>query len=579
MRLCLSLALPLAFTFPAVGAEPKDPLRYFPPQIDVVLKVEKPRALVEAVFKHDLAKEAQQLQFVRDFLDSANYRRFFQLLAHFEKQFGAPWPELIDKLAGGGMALGFKYAAGGNNPTLIAVQGTDEKTVARFFDLGLSLLEEELTRQGAKEMLKRKTYQGVECVQLDEDAVVARAGDVLFFANKGEALKAGLDQWAALRKEPNTPTIADTATKQAGGILPPNPAAWLWVNLKPVKELPEAKNVFATPRNDVVQTVLFAAILDVARRSDFVAAGLYADKGDFRITIRMPAGRTGMAPDVELHLPKDPKVGGTLPLLEPKGVLFSYSFYFDFGTFYQKREQIFPPQVAKDLGEGEKQVSRLLIGSNLPKFLSQLGVHYRVVVAQPETVAEYKTQPEQKLPAFAVVLSMRDPAVARLIKALIKGGVLAVGQTVALKPWDAEIAGVQAFGYSFPEQGKFPDDPQNLRFNYQPTFGAHKDQYILASNRGLLRELVGLLDREDRSKPANANAKARVYAAGVGGYANILPGQTLAATILGQAVKVGEARQQTEALFKLLEKLGTAGFEMDITDDRFRADLYLKTSK
>ena len=142
--------------------------------MDVLLKVEKPRALAEALLKHDLATRAQELQIVRDFLDSANFRRFFQLVAHFEKELGAPWPELIDRLAGGGMAIGFKYAAGGNNPVLVAVQGTDEETVARFFDLGRSVLEEELTRQGAKDRPKRKTYEGVEWVQLDKEALVAR---------------------------------------------------------------------------------------------------------------------------------------------------------------------------------------------------------------------------------------------------------------------------------------------------------------------------------------------------------------------------------------------------------------------
>lgn len=579
MRPILSLAVLLAFAVPVLQADSKDPLRFFPEGTDVVVKVEKPRALIESILKHDLAKEAQDLQLVRDLLDSANYRRFFQLVAHFEKELGAPWPELLEKLAGGGMGLGFKYAAGGNNPTLVVIQGTDEKTVARFFDLGVSLLEEELTRQGAKEMPKRKTYQGVECVQLDKDVVAARAGDVLLFANKGEALKAGLDQLAALRKDPRAASVASVATKQATAVLPPNPTAWIWVNLKPVKQLPAAKDVFTTPRNDVVQTVLFADVLDVARRSDFVAAGLYAEKGDFRLTVRMPAGRDGMAPDVELHLPKDPKVGGTLPLLEPKGVLFSYSFYFDFDALYRKREQILPPQVAKDFENGEKEISRFLIGSNLPKFLSQLGAHYRVVATRPEGVPGYKTQPDQKLPAFAVVVSMRDPAVAKTIKALVKGAALAAGQAASLEPWDEEVAGVPAFGYSFPDKGKFPDDPQNLRFNYQPTMGPHNDQYIFASNRGLFRELVALLDKEDRSTRSNANAQARVYAAGVGEYANIVPEQTLAATILGQAVKVGDARQQADALFKLLEKLGTGGFEMDITANQFRADLYLKTSK
>jgi hypothetical protein len=579
MRLLFSLAVALAFALPAARAESKDPLRFFSEQTDVVLKVEKPRALVEAVLKHDLAKDAQELQVVRELLDSANFRRFFRLVAHFEKELGAPWPELIDKIAGGGMAAGLRIVPEANAPVLLVVQGTDEKAVARFFDLGLSVLDEERARQGAPTPLPRKTYAGADCVELDKDAFVARAGDALLFSNNNQTLKAGIDQGAAAGKDPKAPSAATVAGKQAPGILPPNPTAWLWVNLKRVKELPQLKELFETPRANFILTLAGAGYLDVARRSDFVAAGLYAEGGNFRLAVRMPAGRDGMAPDVELHLPRDPAIGGTLPLLEPKGVLFSHSFYFDFDTLYQKRDKIFPPDLVKGFAEGEKQISRFLIGSSLPKFLGQSGVFYRLVAAKPEPVPGYKAQPDQRLPAFAAVLSMRDPAFAKMLTTIIKGGALAAGQAVSLEPWEEQIAGVAAFGYSFPENGKFPDDPLKLHFNYQPTFGPYKDQYILASNKGLFRELVGLLDKEDRSRPASQNMRLRAYAAGAGDYAAVGGDQSLAATIVAQAVKIGEARKQTEALFAFLQKLGTIGVETDYTANEFRFDVTWKLKK
>lgn len=579
MRPVLSLAVALTFALPAARAESKDPLRFFPEQTDVVLKVEKPRALVEAVLKHDLAKEAEDLPVVRELLDSANFRRFFRLVAHFEKELGAPWPELIDKIAGGGMAAGLRIVPEADAPVLLVVQGTDEKAVARFFDLGLSVLDDERARQGAPKPLPRKTYEGAECVELDKDAFVARAGDALLFSNKSEMLKAGIDRRAAARKESKAGSAAGLAGKQAPGILPPNPAAWLWVNLKRVKELPQLKELFETPRANFILTLVGAGYLDAARRSDFVAAGLYADGGNFRLAVRMPAGRDGMAPDVELHLPRDPAVGGTLPLLEPKGVLFSHSFYFDFDTMYRKRDQIFPPDLVKGFNEGEKQISRFLVGSSLPKFLGQSGVYYRLVAAKPEPVADYKTVPDQRLPAFAAVLSMRDPDFAKTMTTVIKGGALAAGQAVSLKPWDEEIAGVPAFGYSFPENGKFPEDPLKLHFNYQPSFGPYKDQYILASNKGLFRQLVGILDREDRTHPAPQNMRLRAYAAGAGDYAAVGGDQSLAATIVAQAVKIGEARKQTEALFAFLQKLGTIGVETDYTANEFRFDVTLKLKK
>src|SRR5947209_9680098 len=121
---------------------------------------------------------------------------------------------------------------------------------------------------------------------------------------------------------------------------------------------------------------------------------------------------------------------------------------------------------------------------------------------------------------------MRDPGFAKTMNSVVRAGALAAGQAATLKSWEEEIAGVPAIGYSFPEGGKFPDDPQNLRFNYQPTFGAHKDQYILASNKGLFRELVGIIDKEDRSKRMPQNSQFKVYASGAGAYANAAPDQT-----------------------------------------------------
>ncbi|HEX3147443.1 MAG TPA: hypothetical protein VHR66_05125 [Gemmataceae bacterium] len=578
MRPFLSLAAALAFVIVA-RADTKDPLRFFPETTDIVVKVEKPRLLAESVLKHDLAKEAMQLQVVRDFLDNATYRRFFQLVAHFEHELGSPWPELIDKLAGGGMALGAKFSGDNNAPVVIAVQGTDEKTVTKFFNLAVSLLEEERTRQGAGEPMKHKSYEGFDGVELDKDAIAAHKGDVILFSNKGEALKSAIDHYTKVQKDPKTKTVATIANKQSSSILPAGPAAWLWLNLKPIKELPQIKDLFEMPRANFILTFVAAGQLDVARRSDFLTIGLYADKGDFRVAVRMPAGRDGMATDVELHLPKDPKIGGTLPLLEPQGVLASHSFYLDLDTMYKKREQIFPPDIAKGFAEGEQQISRFLINSSLPEFLSQSGVHYRLVAARHETVPDYKTEPEIKLPAFAAVISMRNPKFAKTMSALIHAGSAALAQQVSYKSWDEEIAGVPAFGYTFREGGKFPDDPQNLHLNYQPTFGAYKDQYILASNKGLFKELVGILEKEDRTRPMSQNMQARAYASGAGDFAGTAAEAALASTIVGQALKVGDARKQTEALFKFLPKLGTVGIETDYTANEFRLDITWKTKK
>jgi hypothetical protein len=578
MRVFPSVAA-VAFLIPCAHGESKDPLRFLPEKTDVVLKVEKPRALVESILKHDLAKDAQQLQIVRDFLDGADARRVFQLIAHFEKELGAPWPELLDKLAGGGIAGGLKIGSE-KAPVALVLQGTDEKTVTRFFDLAQSLFEEETVRQGSKEGLARKKYAGVEVVQFTPELIAARVGDALLVANHGDAMKAMLDRHEADAKEVESKKLADRRpAAEAGKILPAGPLAWLWVNLVPIKKLDQAKDFFETPRANFFLTLLASGWLDVAKRSDFLAAGLYHDAGNFKVAIRMPAGRAGMSPEVEIHLPKDPQVSGSLPLLEPKGVLLSHSFYMDLDAIYKKRTQIFPLELAKGLEEGEKQISKLLIGSSLPKFLSQSGVYYRLVATQPEKVESYPIQPEQRLPAFAAVVSMRDPQFGKTMNALVHGAATALGTQVSYRSWEEEVDGIQTFGFSFPENGKFPDDPQKLHFNYQPTFAVVQDQYILASNKGICRELIALIKKEDRARKMSQNMQLIAFASGLGDYIYAGSDQVLASTILGQGLKLGAAKEQTQALFGYLQRLGTVGIETDYTDTTFRLDLTWKTKK
>jgi hypothetical protein len=118
-----------------------------------------------------------------------------------------------------------------------------------------------------------------------------------------------------------------------------------------------------------------------------------------------------------------------------------------------------------------------------------------------------------------------------------------------------------------------------VRFNYQPAFAAVQDQYIFASNKGLLGELIEIVRKEDRTKLHNQNMQIRFNASALGDYANLAPDQALAGTILSQGLRVGEARRQTDALFAYLQKLGSVRLETDYSADQFRFDLHWKTKK
>ena len=452
----------------------------------------------------------------------------------------------------------------------------------RFVDQAVAVVEQELTLQEGKLQVTRDKSdrtKGIEVIHLGPHVHLARLGAALLVGSNEKALAAGLEQHAA--NEKGGPSLADAdGPKQARQLFPDDQLLWGWVNLEPAKQRKEAKDLFEQPRNNFILTFLFAGILDVARRSPFVAIGLNQTTEGFLATVRLPAGRAGRGADTVLHLPEDDQVPATLPLLEPKNVVYSQSFYQDLGALWTKRSQIMNAEQAKSFEDGEKQASRFLPGTSLGKLFAQTGPYWRVVATNPGKDLPYKVEPGTRAGAFAVVVSMREPAFAKSVETLIRGGAILAGfQVGGLKLFEEDMDGVKAFGYRFKEDGKFADDVDNIRFNFVPTFAAVNDQYIIASTKELCRELIGLVRQQAGAKPQTQNMQLRVYAKGVADSLTLTPDQLITGTILGQGVGEAEARKQAEALVKYLEELGTVTFETDYSDKSFRFDIRWQMKK
>src|SRR5262245_25497490 len=172
-------------------AETPHPLRFIPGEANLVLRVEKPRLLVEAITRHQVAREAQQLPFVREQLESPVFQRFLQLVKYYEQDLGMKWPELLEKLGGNGLTLAAKVP-GDNAAVVLCIDGTDEDLAKRFVNLAVSVFEQELARQESKEKIEKGNYRGIDGYKFG-DLRFARIGPTILISNKKEALKAAVD--------------------------------------------------------------------------------------------------------------------------------------------------------------------------------------------------------------------------------------------------------------------------------------------------------------------------------------------------------------------------------------------------
>lgn len=571
-----SLAL-LLLVFPAISsaADPVELLRYVPKQADAALIINHPRRVVDAVRTFPPIQQLFAFPAVREQIESTSGKQFLQLISYYEKTLGHAWPELIDKLAGGGAVLAVRFQ-GDNSPALLVLKADDEELMRRAFDLVLNVAKQELERTEAPTKVISKQYRGFTGYQVGE-AFAAMAGPLLFVSNKSEAIKAGLDLYINGAHESLAATGDPAAAyKLLGG----QPLAWIYGSFARIHEMSEAKEAYKYPRGDPGNLVFAQGLTDVIGRSPYIAIGTFPTEDGYCTSIRMPAGRDATPEGLGIHLPPAGQPG-TLPLLEPKGVLFSMSFCMDLGKLVTERERLISEEARKQFEQSEKQLGQFLGGRKLGELLTSIGAHHRLVIAH-QSNSQYKTKPEQPQPAGAFVSDCKNAAYADAMNAILRTAALLLGTQAKLKYKEEKIGAVTLVTYRFPEISTLAGDEGNNRFNASPCFAKVGNQFMVASTVELGREMVDLLQRHEVNDPVKGGPETmrmRVYSAGGAELLKAFEDQLITQTILDRAVTSDQAKKEAHELVSWIRSLGRLEFETTYGEKDFRLDMRLRWKK
>ncbi len=544
------------FLVAASASAADDPLRLVPKQADFALRVDSPRQLIERVGALEPLRALTRFSAVRESLESTNTRRARQFLAYYEKELGMPWPELLDKLAGGGVVLAGKFD-NNKTPGLLIVQGTDAEVARKTLEIARGILERELSQREDGGKVEAKAYRGVEVVQAGKDLCFAQIGAAIAVSNKPEAIKLAID---LSHDGPAGSLAALPEPTAARKLVPADALATLWVSLEAAQKSEQGKVALAEQKSDIIQVLIGGGFLDILGRSKFLAAGLTAQKDGMTLTVRAPKGRDASPKGIGVHLAPGGQPG-CLPLLEPANVLYSTSFYLDLGTLWKQRETLLTDGVRKELENAEKQAGRFLAGRKLSELLTASGAYHRfVAVAQPET--GYAKYPEQTIPAFAFCSTFRDPAFPKAMEAVLRATALVGGAQFKLKMIDEDVDGVKLVGYRFPETKAMMapgGGDAYLRFNYSPCFATVGDQFFAASTMELGRTMIAELKKSPPSAaPATTvGSRSRIYAAGGAAVAKAFEETLTTQAILDRAIAHEDAKREVAGLIEWLKALGT----------------------
>jgi hypothetical protein len=567
IRLVSSFAAALLL---ASAARAADPLDCVPASAGVVVVVDNPRLLAETITGLDAFQQAQQLAVVRQLYDSTAARRLLQMLAFVEKELGAQWPELVDQLGGNGVALAINFGTD-PPPSLLVLSGKDEKQVGKAYALALRVVEEEFARQGAKQAVKRETMGSIETASIGDEIHTARVGATVLVSNKLETVKAATAAAHSDARSDRSEKMVHKARTDAAKVLPKRALAWLWLNFAAVKETPQAKDFFGATRQDFIQTFGAGATIDCLKRSDFLAVGVYREPAGFRLRLRIPAGREGLWDDLAVHVPPAGAPGSLAPL-EPPGTIYSQSFYLDAGYMWKNRERLITGDAKRDFEKAEKQLSKILPTTvKFGELIEMWGPYHRVVVANHD-VRPYKTEPSLKLPAFGYAAAARDPRFLTSVENVFRAAGIVGGLQFGLKMKEHEHQGVKITAYRFQEDKPVPQDPDGLRFNFEPCFAVVGDELMAASTLELGKKLVTAMKATKKVEGAQAVLRGRAHAAGAADVLAGLADPLVTDSVLSRGIGLSDARKEVAELVAFVRTLGTARIELDMTATEYRLD-------
>jgi hypothetical protein len=567
---CLAVVLACAVAV----AVPPDPLAFMPKEATLVLKVEKPRALIEAVTSSDAYRDYEGLPAVKQALESSTAKQFFQFLKLAEEKLGQKWPQMLDSLAGCGIGVG-TTGTGDNAPFVLVAQGTDEKSAAEAFKLLIELLTAELARQSpADAPIKPEVgvVKGANAMKLGDGFFALQHKATLIVTNKKEgaekalALAAGEKGAESILTNPNVPA----AKAMLGG----DPLAWVWFDLKKAKEDKGLSDFLDTARTQPFILFVLGSTADAFRRADFLTAGLFQTSAGFKLSVQLPAKRVDLPPVMALHAPLKNDVPGSLPFLEPPGVLASHSMYLDVASFWKQRKTVLGEQELKDLEKAAKDISTFLPGTTVGELIETSGTHHRVVLVERGQNL-YKTVPDFPLPEMALVSSMRDPKFGKNMLTTIRTAAILIGlQLGGLTLKEEKHEGVDILTYRFADEKVLESDPTNIRYNFVPSFAVVGDSFVMASSPQLLKDLI-----PEVKKPIDPKAcspvvwRAKGYGTGAAQALRARPEATITDSVLAQGVGLDEAKKQLERYAEWVGKLGTVGVTIDHGETAFKFEI------
>ena len=550
----LALALSVFVSHTTMATEALPPATQWIPQDAVILlELSQPKALFELLAGEEMTETITALPLYQKQASSPQFEELLNLIRHLETALDTDWRTGLAELAGGGITI----AVCPQDTVLLIIEAKDENMLERLHEILLDGARSEAENQGQPDRVASTQYRDVTAWTFNGKEAHAIIGKRFVLANRPEGLRAVLE----LRAEANRANLAsDPAYQAAKRAADPDAVATVFVNLKPLMQLPKAAQLFDQQRKNSLLALVFAGIIEAVRDSSWLALELHVEQSTLTLQASVDGKvRRGGTSPAAFALASEPGEG-VLPNLSVPRRIAAFSLYRDLHQFYAAKDDLFAERTS-GLIFFENMMGIFFSGRDLTnEVLIETKPEIRLVVAEQDYDPAIGT-PQVKLPAFAAILRLRHPE--RFNEVVEEAWQKAVGLTNFTRGQQA-LPGL-IIDRLFHRETKFTvayfstvevEDRTKLdqRFNVRPALAMPGEYLILSSTDGLARDLIDALSREMEHpvKPlGEVHSLAEIDA---GWLASILEANR-GTLVRGDMVKKGKTQEEAETGIDMLTTL------------------------
>lgn len=561
-----------------VAAEPagKD---LVPPNSVFVIEINRPLQLIDNPVARDVWDLVSQTNGVKQALSSPQVDRFRQAAKFIEKSLGVDWQTGLSRLTAGGIVVAIHPHKSHSEPAATAVvTAADEQTLKQFIDAVQAEIRRAAAGAGGTHGADSdtSTYRSYSCYRVG-NGHFSLVGRKLFASNARDGLEAALDRLAGGATDPGFSPPASLRLTDTNGKAP---AILATANFRLLREDPKTQEGLQLPANNPIPVVLLGGYLDLIRRADFAAAGLFVDGPAPELKIRFPVGSDGAYAGLRGYFASETTESAS-PLLRPAGTFFTASWFRDYKKLWDARGELLNSDLVRQIeAENAKQrADGAKVG--LSDLVSYLGPHFRFVAARP-TESVYKVTLEERLPAVAAVVSVRDePAFRQRVVTPIDGLLLFLvasnqGEIKPIEYRDARISSIR-----FAEKPDITDPEKLVLYNFNPSYTLTRGQLIVGSTAEIVRNVIDELDRQGLSGASSEPRPSRPtdqQQLSLGEFSEFLKGfepRFIRDAVLGQGLTPSEAGKEIGVLYQVLKRLGSLTSGSVIGGDHFEISVKL----